>query len=42
MKFNIYVFLSTFFLLLSCDHTTINQGKKLDTTFEEIYKNSDF
>ena len=42
MKFNIYIILSTFFLLLSCDQTTINQGKKLDTTFEKKYKNSGF
>ena len=42
MKFNIYIILSTLFLLLSCDQTTINQGKKLGTTFEKKYKNSGF
>ncbi len=38
MKFNIYIILSTFFLLLSCDQTTINQGKKLDTTLKKNIK----
>ena len=42
MKFNIYIILSTLFLLLSCDQTTINQSKKLDITFEKKYKNSGF
>ena len=42
MKFNIYIILSTFFLLLNCDQTAINQGKKLDTTLEKKYKNSGF
>ena len=42
MKFNIYIILSTLFLLLSCDQSTINQGKKVNTTFEKKYKNSGF
>ena len=42
MKFNIFIILSTFFLLLSCDQTTINQSKKLDITFDKKYKNSGF
>ena len=42
MKFNIYIILSTLFLLLSCDQTTINQSKKLDPVFEKKYKNSGF
>ena len=40
MKFNIFIILSTLFLLLSCDQTTINQSKKLDITFDKKYKNS--
>ena len=42
MKFNIFIILSTLFLLLSCDQTTINQSKKLDITFDKKYKNSGF
>ena len=42
MKFNIFVILSTLFLLLSCDQTNINQIKKLDITFDKKYKNSGF
>tara|TARA_Y100001958_G_C20830394_1_gene281424 strand:- start:314 stop:532 length:219 start_codon:yes stop_codon:yes gene_type:complete len=42
MKFNIYIILSTLFLLLSCDQTTINQSKKLNTTIEKKYRNSGF
>ena len=42
MKFKIYIILSTLFLLLSCNQATINQGKKLNTTFEKKYKNSGF
>ena len=42
MKFNIFVILSTLFLLLSCDQTTFNQNKKLDITFDKKYKNSGF
>ena len=42
MKFNIFVILSTLFLLLSCDQTNINQSKKLDITFDKKYKNSGF
>ena len=42
MKFNIFIILSTFFLLLSCDQTTINQSKKLDIIFDKKYKNSGF
>ncbi len=42
MKFNICVILGTLFLLLSCDQTTINQSKKLDTLLEKKYKNSGF
>jgi len=34
MKFNIFIILSTLFLLLSCDQTVINQSKKLDITFD--------
>jgi len=39
MKFNIFIILSTLFLLLSCDQTAINQSKKLDITFDKKYKN---
>ena len=42
MKFNIFIILSTLFLLLSCDQTAINQSKKLDITFDKKYKNSGF
>ena len=42
MKFNIFIILSTLFLLLSCDQTVINQSKKLDITFDKKYKNSGF
>ena len=42
MKFNICIILSTLFLLLSCDQAIISQGKKLDTTFGEKYRNSGF
>ena len=42
MKFKIFIILSTLFLLLSCDQTTINQSKKLDSIFEKRYKNSGF
>ena len=42
MKFNIFIILSTLFLLLSCDQTTINQSKKLDIRFDKKYKNSGF
>jgi len=42
MKFNIFIILSALFLLLSCDQASINQNKKLNTTFEKKYKNSGF
>ena len=42
MKFNICVIFSALFLLLSCDQTTINKGKKLDIIFDKKYKNSGF
>ena len=42
MKFNIYIILSTLFLLLSCDQAKIYQDKKLNITFENKYKNSGF
>ena len=42
MKFNIYIIISTLFLLLSCDQAAIIQNKKLNTTFQKKYKNSGF
>ena len=42
MKFNIFVVLSTLFLLLSCDQAKISQSKKLEVTLDRKYKNSGF
>jgi len=42
MKFNIYIILSAFFLLLSCDQTTISENKIFNTNFEKKYRNSGF